>query len=129
MLFVGPRSFLGGILRFMSFSHLPFGSLGNLFWINLIGNFGIGILSEVLITQEMRLMFIVGFLGSLTTFSTFNYELFQMFSYRKDILCHGILASKYSFRSFGSLVRSPFRQAPLTYWVLLFFLSILLRLT
>lgn len=114
----------------MSFSHLPFGSLGNLFWINLIGSFGIGILSEVLIMQEMRLMFIVGFLGSLTTFSTFNCELFQMFSYRKDILCHGILASKYSFGSFGSLVRSPFRQAPLkAYWALLFFLSILLRLT
>lgn len=89
ILFVGLGSFLGGILRFIGFSCLPFGNLGNLLWINLIGSFGIGILSEILITQEMRLMFIVGFLGSLTTFSTFSYELLQMLSLGKVLFAIG----------------------------------------
>lgn len=52
---------------------LPFGTLS----VNVIGGFLIGILAllfEQIIAPEYRALFITGFLGSLTTFSTFSLE-------------------------------------------------------
>lgn len=83
ILYVGFGSLVGGILRFLSFTYLPFGILGNLFFINFAGSFCAGFFSHLFIAQEARLIFIVGFLGSFTTFSTFTYELFSLFSLGK----------------------------------------------
>ena len=63
------------VLLNASFPMLPLGTLAA----NLIGGFGIGIAVEVFarhvgLSEEMRLFVITGFLGGLTTFSTFSAE-------------------------------------------------------
>ena len=58
---------------------LPYGT----FVVNVVGAFLIGLVMEfslrsTLISQEMRVGLTIGFLGGLTTFSTFSYETFRM---------------------------------------------------
>jgi CrcB protein len=58
-----------------SFPMLPLGTLAA----NLIGGFGIGLAIEIFtrhagLSEEMRLFVITGFLGAMTTFSTFSAE-------------------------------------------------------
>lgn len=58
------------------FPLLPLGTLAA----NVIGGFGIGIAVELFtrhagLTEELRLFVITGFLGALTTFSTFSAEI------------------------------------------------------
>ena len=79
---VGVGAALGAWLRWglsVALNHvtpnLPLGTLGS----NLIGGYLIGIAVEVLVhqtvlTPEWRLFIITGFLGGLTTFSTFSAE-------------------------------------------------------
>jgi len=88
LLIIGLGGFAGAILRYgisgtiqsasksISF---PFGTLG----VNVIGCFFIGLLSYLvetrgLFTPETRLFLMIGLLGSLTTFSTFGNETFQL---------------------------------------------------
>ena len=59
-----------------SFPLLPLGTLAA----NVIGGFGIGLAIEVFtrhigLSEELRLFVITGFLGALTTFSTFSAEI------------------------------------------------------
>lgn len=81
LFYIGLGGFLGAISRFVISSeiakyfgnYLPYGTLS----VNLIGSFIIGILAlyfEQNIAPEYRALFITGFLGSLTTFSTFSLE-------------------------------------------------------
>ena len=79
---VGAGAVLGAWLRWglslglnHIFVNLPLGTLAS----NIIGGYLIGIAVEVLVhhsvlTPEWRLFIITGFLGSLTTFSTFSAE-------------------------------------------------------
>tara|TARA_B100002052_G_C15745621_1_gene535328 strand:+ start:615 stop:983 length:369 start_codon:yes stop_codon:yes gene_type:complete len=79
----------GAVLRFsvspqidkLFSSSFPYG----IFLVNIIGCFLIGLLGNKFSDNEsLRLLFIVGFLGSLTTFSTFafdNYNLLNLRSY------------------------------------------------
>ena len=79
---VGAGAALGAWLRWAlssAFNHLfvslPLGTLAS----NIIGGYFIGIAVEVLVhhsvlTPEWRLFIITGFLGGLTTFSTFSAE-------------------------------------------------------
>jgi CrcB protein len=87
LLIVGAGGFLGAISRYalsgLVHRHVP-GSfpIGTL-CVNLIGCFLIGALMTLvqdrkLFTPEARLLFGVGFLGSLTTFSTFGYETVEL---------------------------------------------------
>lgn len=83
---VGLGAFFGGILRYLiairlnSFiSFLPFGTL----IANLIGAYFIGFLMAWIfaspnISSFVKLFLITGFLGALTTFSTFSFEVFDM---------------------------------------------------
>jgi len=84
LLFVGIGGFVGAMLRYLvsgtvqNFSHridFPYGTLV----VNVIGCFLIGALSQLVemqmeITAEMRLLLMVGVLGSFTTYSTFSNE-------------------------------------------------------
>ncbi len=79
---------IGSLLRFIigriSIKFYPFFPLGTLIC-NLTGMFLIGILAIWLIDKNMlvspfREMILVGFLGGLTTFSSFGYESYILFS-------------------------------------------------
>ena len=96
LLYIGVGGFFGAILRFLlsnniqkSFDLLfPIGTLG----VNVAGSFLIGFLAfyfSSITVPEYRGLVITGFLGALTTFSTFSYEtigLFEHGSYIKAIL-------------------------------------------
>lgn len=83
-LLIGMGGFVGALLRFYvagwiqslfeSFG-FPFGTMG----VNLLGCLILGFLGGLsehlgIIPQEVRLLVMVGLLGSFTTFSTFGYE-------------------------------------------------------
>lgn len=79
---------IGSLLRFMigriSTKFFPFFPLGtlisNLLGMFLIGILGILIIDKNLILSPYREMILVGFLGGLTTFSSFGYESYILFS-------------------------------------------------
>ncbi|MGN6594094.1 MAG: fluoride efflux transporter CrcB [Terriglobales bacterium] len=75
---------LGRLL--LRWPHFPYGTLAA----NLIGCFLLGLLMEVSeraawMSGEMRVVISVGFIGALTTFSTWEYETFRM-ARRGDVL-------------------------------------------
>ncbi len=81
LLYIGAGGFLGAISRFLiasfiqkSFNTLfPIGTLG----VNVLGSFIIGfaiMFFSQIIEPEYKAMIITGFLGALTTFSTFSLE-------------------------------------------------------
>jgi CrcB protein len=96
LLYVGFGGFFGAISRFliagsvqkMAGSFFPVGTLS----VNVIGSFIIGIAAlyfEQIVAPEYRAFFITGFLGALTTFSTFSYEttmLIEQSAYYKAFL-------------------------------------------
>ncbi|SMO54090.1 CrcB protein [Balnearium lithotrophicum] len=80
-LYVGLGGFFGALSRFfisgfaqkLAGTTFPVGTLT----VNVLGSFLIGLLVllfENLIAPEWKAFFITGFLGALTTFSTFSYE-------------------------------------------------------
>ncbi|WP_163328628.1 fluoride efflux transporter CrcB [Desulfurobacterium thermolithotrophum] len=95
-LYVGIGGFLGAISRFLISGFVqkffgisfPVGTLA----VNVLGSFLIGFLAmlfENIIAPEWKAVFITGFLGALTTFSTFSYEtviLIQEGLYQKAFL-------------------------------------------
>lgn len=81
ILWIGIGGFIGAIMRFLLSSlvqksadtFFPIGTLS----VNVLGSFLIGFLAlyfEQHISPEYRALLITGFLGALTTFSTFSYE-------------------------------------------------------
>lgn len=81
ILFIGIGGFIGAIARYFISSFLqssvtqtfPIGTLG----VNILGSFLIGFLAlyfQQIVSSEYRVLVITGFLGALTTFSTFSYE-------------------------------------------------------
>ena len=96
LLFVGVGGFIGAILRYVmsgyvqSLTHsvaFPYGTLV----VNITGCFLIGILSYLVeiqagMTPEMRLLLIVGILGSFTTYSTFSAETINLLQEQRVFL-------------------------------------------
>ncbi|WP_200763565.1 fluoride efflux transporter CrcB [Nitrosophilus alvini] len=85
ILAVGIGGFFGAISRFvlstwiqkLSGSFFPFGTLS----VNILGSFIIGFLAmyfENVISPTQKALVITGFLGALTTFSTFSFETVMM---------------------------------------------------
>jgi len=84
ILLVGVGGFFGAVLRYLISGYVqnlsqsisfPYGT----FAVNIIGCFLIGVLSHLVESQagvsaEMRLLLMVGLLGSFTTYSTFSNE-------------------------------------------------------
>ncbi|SVA52008.1 uncharacterized protein METZ01_LOCUS104862 [marine metagenome] len=96
---------LGASLRFVSssffnlfFPNLPIGT----FFVNVLGSFIIGLLINALEMRSSSEIFIkyfliVGVLGSYTTFSTFSYEVIELYNNKKLFLSIiYILASVFS---------------------------------
>jgi fluoride exporter len=73
------RFYLSGWVYTLLGRTFPFGTLA----VNIIGAYLIGLIMEIgmrstLISDTVRLGLTVGFLGGLTTFSTFSYETFSL---------------------------------------------------
>ena len=96
---------LGASLRFISSSffnlfypNLPIGT----FFINVLGSFIVGLLINTLEMRNYSEIFIkyfliIGVLGSYTTFSTFSYEVIELYNNKKFLLSIiYILASVFS---------------------------------
>jgi len=96
ILYVGIGGFLGAVSRFLIAGFVqkiagisfPAGTIA----VNVLGSFLIGFLVmifENIIAPQWKALFITGFLGALTTFSTFSYEtvvLIQESLYYKALL-------------------------------------------
>lgn len=88
LLYIGIGGFIGAIARW-GLSGLPHRWLDGSFpWgtllVNVLGCLAIGALMFLvedrrMLTPQIRLLIITGFLGSLTTFSTFGYETLRLF--------------------------------------------------
>jgi fluoride exporter len=73
------RYFLSGWVYQLFGKSFPYGTLA----VNLVGAFAIGLLMEfsirsALISPTLRTALSIGFLGGLTTFSTFSFETFRL---------------------------------------------------
>ncbi len=61
------------------------------FFINVVGSFLVGFLvvllaDKLIVSENLRLALIVGFLGAFTTFSTFELELFELSKEREYVI-------------------------------------------
>jgi CrcB protein len=95
-LIVGLGGFFGSIGRYalhsiaqrlVCFSNFPVGTLT----VNVVGCFlaGLGIATlqgKGILTEELRLLLVVGFLGGFTTFSAFGFETTQLFQSNQNQL-------------------------------------------
>ena len=72
------RYWLSGLMYRWFGENFPYGTLG----VNVLGCFLLGLISHLLqeaaVSESWRMPLCVGFLGSLTTFSTFGYETFKL---------------------------------------------------
>ena len=93
-LVVGIGSFIGGILRYLISGWIqsgvitfPLGTLG----VNFIGSLVLSLImyfSEYagLFSEEVRIFWSIGLLGSFTTMSTFSYESFRLLEQNENML-------------------------------------------
>lgn len=112
-LFVAGGSMLGGIARYFLSNFVykflspifPYGTL----LVNVTGSFLLGLIlfyldAEGLISSEARVFLTIGFCGSLTTFSTFTYETFQLLRNSEYFLAFINIASNMVFSLVAILI-------------------------
>lgn len=86
-LLIGTGGFLGSVLRYWTSvnaykifgENFPYGT----FVVNVLGCLLIGFIAEIsenrfLVSPEIRIFLMIGFIGGYTTFSTFGYETFVL---------------------------------------------------
>lgn len=91
LLLVGCGGFLGAILRFLisafCFKFMPLNFPYGTLIVNLMGGFLIGYFTKMGLNLELKSFLITGFLGALTTFSTFTIENISFLQNGKFFLC------------------------------------------
>ena len=89
-LLVGFGGFFGAICRYLVGTVVHYFSLSFFlatFTVNITGSFLIGLLATLLVqNKSLELLLITGFLGSLTTFSTFMLDTSYLLEHKKFIL-------------------------------------------
>lgn len=104
LLLIGIGGFAGAILRYVASTAVqtltgthafPFGTLS----VNVLGCFAIGILGGMIehhgmLTPSMRLLLIVGILGSFTTFSSFSFETLTLIRHHPLLLAFLYIAAQ-----------------------------------
>lgn len=78
-------SAIGGVARYLLFMFSPLLPIWSLLVINALGSFLFGLFVQNISNEELRLLVLVGLMGSFTTFSTFSYEVVSLFQ-RGDYL-------------------------------------------
>ena len=104
ILVVGLGGAIGAIARYLTgiwvLTILPNKPFISTLIVNFIGSALIGffyLISSVLdIKDSIRLLFVVGFLGSLTTFSTFSYEFVTMINQKNYLLAMTYISVSYT---------------------------------
>jgi len=85
-------SLIGANMRYfmlMKFEYIKLNKVNRILLINIISCFILGLNWPLFVhenndfVQELLILFLFGFIGSLSTFSTFIYDLFELFSKRK----------------------------------------------
>lgn len=99
------RYFLSSWISHWGGSDLPLGTL----LVNLTGCFGMGLLATLFSQRvlghapELQLMLTTGFLGSYTTFSSYELDLARL-AYRRELLADGLYWGASTLLGFGSLL-------------------------
>jgi CrcB protein len=78
LVFVGLGGVLGVLIRYSMALLLPYGALGNIFFINVLGSVCIGFLYKSN-GSVVWPMLVIGFCGGFTTFSTFALDTMKLF--------------------------------------------------
>lgn len=95
LLIIGAGGFIGAIFRFLLiifFNHHFSNKLfSGILFVNSIGCFTFGIILSTLkyskfINENLKIFLTIGFLGALTTFSSFSFELFTFFLNKQFLL-------------------------------------------
>jgi CrcB protein len=90
LLVIGAGGFLGAIFRYFlsnifskwTIISIPTGT----YIINVLGSFAIGLIYGGNYLTDFQINFLtIGFLGAFTTFSTFNFELLQLYDAKKPL--------------------------------------------
>ena len=77
VIYVGLGGFMGACARYLISNAFTKSELAT-FVANIIGCFLIGIIFTKVENQALKLFLVTGFLGGLTTFSTFSFETFKL---------------------------------------------------
>ena len=85
LILVGLGGFLGAITRYLSVSLLPVGMPYSIAFVNLLGCFLFGFFAKQVSGEGLVLFLFIGFLGSLTTFSSLISDTQEILVSKKEL--------------------------------------------